>query len=652
MNDLEVIRSAPRNASLSGLSGRRAVLLGLFFFGAIVITLPTVPYLFPVSPDVASSAAVAGYSNRVAFQLAMIILALCTALFALVSRSGLLWAPEAPESHEARITKSGVIRIPELTVVFLSAGFLYLPWALAETGPFTEDDFFLSVLHRMQIGQSPYLDFEFMYGPLMLFLPHLWLKLFGYSATSYYGYVALAEAVKFTLLATFLQLCFERFRARLTAFIILAPLLFNVLLGPNYDGVRQLLPASILMVIAARPLGRRTAIVVPLMTGALLAYSHEFGAACLAAIVAVYLLLAWKNGARENLARLCLILVFSVAIWLIITGAILGNSFVPYLESSWDLARRYQLGEFGFPFYWTGNSLGVFGLLILTGAIVGAGIGREKSMGLLAGDLLLVGGFAYNLVGLKSGLNRCDLWHLTTPIFALATAFAIPWPSRLFPIESVRRFGCALIFVISMTFLAGLAPASSQVFRNWFHGIKQLAVGGSVADRAPIESATPVIRNRLSSEVASLRDYLLSAGRDRPVVYYSRMWPLDKIIGVPNAAYPTTSALTSEDAGNKIANFLSRNRNALVVIDLETYQRVFRIADRAQAPEPTDFYKPTLTKSIVSWLSTAHFRVIEGEIIAQDLRWDRTVGSYLRANHAPAAMLGASVVLADKARMP
>ncbi|HKQ77208.1 MAG TPA: hypothetical protein VJ810_26155 [Blastocatellia bacterium] len=651
MTDLEAIRLASRKSSLSGHSGRRAISLGLFFFAAIVLTLPTVPYLFTVSPGVASSSAAAGYSNRVAFQLAIIIIALCAAVFAMVSRFGLAWFPEAPESFEERAPKPGFVRIPELSVVFVSVGFLYLPWALNQTGPFTEDDFFLSVLHRMEIGQRPYLDFEFMYGPLMLFLPHLWLKAFGYSATSYYGYVAVVEAAKFTLLTAFLQFCFERFRARLTAFIILAPLLFNVLLGPNYDGIRQLLPAFILMVIAAHPLGRRTAVVVPLMAGALLAYSHEFGLACLAAIVAIYLLLAWKNGARENLTQLCVILVSSVASWLVIAGAILGKSFIPYLAASWNLARRYELGELGFPFYWTVNSLAVFGLLILTSALIGAGIGREKK-GLLAGDLLLIGGFVYNLVSLKSGLNRCDLWHLTTPIFALALAFVIPWPSRLFLTQSLRRFGCVIILVISMTFLAGMAPAASHVFGNWFQGIKRLAVGGSVADQTNIESATPVIRNRLSTEIAPLRDYLISAGRDRPVVYYSRMWPLDKIIGVPNAAYTTTSALTSEDAGVKIANFLARNRNALVVIDLETYQRVFRIADSDQRPIPTDFYKFTLTKSIVSWLSTVHFRVIEGEIIAQDLRWDRTVGDYLRANHAPAAMLGASVVLADKSQKP
>src|SRR5262249_10801197 len=145
MSERDAIRSAPRNPLLSSLSGLRSVTPGLFFFAALVIALPTVPYLFPVSTDVASSAAAAGYSNRVAFQVAMTILTVCAAAFALVSRYGS--GVEADPRVRPGVTagpevapawKSGAIRIPELVAVFVGAGLLYLPWALAETGPFTE----------------------------------------------------------------------------------------------------------------------------------------------------------------------------------------------------------------------------------------------------------------------------------------------------------------------------------------------------------------------------------------------------------------------------------------------------------------------------------------------------------------------------------
>src|SRR5205807_576032 len=103
---------------------------------------------------------------------------------------------------------------------------------------------FLTVLHRMHSGLRPYRDFEFAYGPLMVYMAHGWMLAFGYSMRSYYALICLLEAIQFSALILVMRRWIPNFRARMLAFGFLTVFLFDTLLGLNWNGMRRLLPAA------------------------------------------------------------------------------------------------------------------------------------------------------------------------------------------------------------------------------------------------------------------------------------------------------------------------------------------------------------------------------------------------------------------------
>ena len=85
--------------------------------------------------------------------------------------------------------------------------------------------------------------------------------------------------------------------------------------------------------------------------------------------------------------------------------------------------------------------------------------------GPLAGDLVLIGGFAYALVALKSGLNRADQWHLVPSVLVLATLIVLPTPTRIVPIQpALRRAGIALVAVVALTYSLGQCFQRAYIF--------------------------------------------------------------------------------------------------------------------------------------------------------------------------------------------
>jgi hypothetical protein len=612
------------------------------------LLLPTIPHVFAVEPGVASAAAAAGYSTRVAFNLVFFLLLACTGSFLLAAKYGWIMVPGLEKSLETG--ERGRFGLLEGLLIFTVPLLLYFPWALARTGPFTEDSFFLSVLQRMWVGQRPYVDFGFMYGPLMLYIPYLWLKVFGYSGLAYYGLVAIIEATKYLLLLLFLQAHFPNVRERLKAFVVLAPFLFNVLLGPNYDGSRQMLAATVLMIVASRPYRPWAVLVAGILEGVLLSYSPEFAMACAAAVAGIYLLLALRLHRIKSLLCLSAVLITGGGAWLAITLALLGRDFHLYLREFVNLSARYEKGEMGFPFYWTVNSLAIFGLMVLACCVAGVGLGSRAIRKISSGDLLFFGAFVYALVSLKSGLNRCDLWHLTTPVFVLALALVLPWPRSFFPFEGIQVIASVLLVIVAYTYVAGLGPSASQVFAGWVSGMREI-VGSHQPESMDVASAAPMIRRRVAPRLAVLSRYMSAGETRRPVAFYWRTWSYDKIIGIPNAIHPSFSSLTSDEEGEGVTDFLVRRPDTLMVMDREAYRRVYRLSDPSRPPEASGFYKVTPVKALLSRLSTVHFAVIEGEIMAQEQRWDRTVGSYLRGHYVVVAEFEKLVVLAEwKAR--
>ncbi len=105
---------------------------------------------------------------------------------------------------------------------------LYAPPFLARYGPYIEDSLFLNYLLRMHCGLTPYRDFQFIYGPLMLYPAFYWTEIFGYSMSSFFGYLSLLEGLQFAVLILVLQRYLPTRSKRYAVFVVW---LFRVLSG-------------------------------------------------------------------------------------------------------------------------------------------------------------------------------------------------------------------------------------------------------------------------------------------------------------------------------------------------------------------------------------------------------------------------------------
>jgi hypothetical protein len=124
------------------------------------------PLLIPAKPT-GSISYILGFNNRVALLSYLAVLAIGSFTLKI---PGLVQT--TPQSG-ARTERKWVIGI--LTVTALLCAVMY--WAAAFQQGFDEAPYLLTRLRQMSIGLHPYLDFEFLYGPIILY-PALWIYRF------------------------------------------------------------------------------------------------------------------------------------------------------------------------------------------------------------------------------------------------------------------------------------------------------------------------------------------------------------------------------------------------------------------------------------------------------------------------------------------
>ncbi len=635
---------------------REAGLLALLALCALLPVLAVVPYRFSIEPDVASAAAAVGYSNQAAYRGAVLVCLLTLAVAALLTRRRRLagrstsdaFMPDAVTNLELD-TGSGV-RYGELLLVVVAVVLLCAPPLLAGRGPFLEDQYFLSILHRMQGGQRPFVDFEFLFGPLMIYPARWWTEVFGFHLTSYYAYLALLEAAVFAALLFVVGRYVPKRSTRWAGFALLAVFFLNVLLGVNQNGVRRLLPLLALLVLASDPRPSRRIALGAGGIGLGLTYSPEYGVAALLAAAVMYAFLAIDGRDAGLVGRGAAIGGGSVLVWLAVSWALVGNGFGTYVRASLELMRHMSAGEAAFPFHWTLNALAAFGLLALSCVIVGRGLGGARGSDTSRGDFLLVAVLAYAIVTLKSGLSRCDMWHLDVPFVALGFAFVLPWRRERFRMSpAVRQIGLALLAVMAVTYLWGLAPPAGHVAAGWPSAVRDLvAPSGSDATLA-VETEAPALELELSRPdrgTIELARYLADpARRDRAVLFYADTWSLDKMVGRYKRYYSNDDFLHSEERGRELARFLDDRPDALVLMTRPTYERLFDLADRNGIAEIERNYRQGPWKQLGSYLSTVHYEGMRLERSALEARWTRTVGQRVRDGYEPLAEFGDVLVL-------
>jgi hypothetical protein len=621
----------------------------VLLFGVFAFALTVFPYYFPVEESVASAAAVAGYNNGAAYKAIVIASLLGVVGFGMLGHGQAASAESV--ANRARVPRVRLNRkvALELTMVVILVALMRWPWFLAKYGPYLEDDPFLSMLHRMQSGQIPYADFEFLYGPLMMAIGHGWMQIAGYSMTSYYGLLAIMEVAQFVVLLLVVKAFFPRRTAAFATFALLALFCLDTFLGMNWNALRRLLPALLMLLAASDGMAWRKIPVTALATGLLLAYTHSYGSACLAAIAAMYALQAVGERKLAPIARAAAFVGLSVAVWFVCVYVVLDGDVFAYVRATMAVISRFGVGEQGFPFRWTVNSIASFALLCLTVASIGQGLKRVyRGTRISVGDFYLLGALVYTLFAVRIGLNRSDIWHLTAPFLPIIVATILPLPRIAFVTgDRAAQFAHVLVVVMAATYFLSLAPTGSRFARGWIGGLRDTVLAYDSAD-VSVAFRAPTIepeRSHPHPDILALGRYLVDPEHvNRPVLFYANVWDLDKRVGVTNTIYPVDDFLLSDEIGIEVGEFLEDNPDVLVVIGRSAYERLFNpVANPAEQPNQVE--PATAMKSVLRVLSTAHYESVEIEYDLKLDRWERTVGHHIHSSFEPIAEFGAYLVL-------
>jgi hypothetical protein len=612
------------------------------FLGYVVLLI-TLPHTEPWPVEALNVAAVQGYRTNIAFQAAVAWSLLIMGAAALLGRVSNLSLPAAAAPAAPPPLRS---ILPVAALLAVAVALMYFPLALARHGPYGEDLYFLSALQRLNCGQLPYRDFEYLYGPLMLWPA----ARFGFSMTGYYAYLGLLTAGSFALLWVLLCYTVQDRRQRLLALLLLAPLLLDTLLGLNWNAFRRLVPLAALVLVAREPRAWRTTAAAAVLLGVALAYSHDYALLSIASLGGLWVLMAVRERDIALLGRAAVLVAGAVASWAILAFAVSGGEFLTYVRTAFMLTSQWSAGAGGFRFYWTLNSLATFALLSLTCVAVGHRLLRHWGEPFSAGDRFVIVTLLYALAGMKSGLHRSDFWHLNAVILPLAAAWLATWPGRLVDLGTMhRRVAAALIAIIALTALVGAAPSASQIARGTAAGWADLLSG-----RARAATADASLRGKsLQSERTVAEADVLALGRrlarpdlaERPVFFYLEAWTLPVRTGVCRQDYLVDDFMFPAPPYDPIL-FLEERSDVLVVMSQAAWAR---LTDLPDAPPIRHSWLDTPMKRIGSVLSSVHVENVRIEAVEKEAMWRRRVGSRVREEFAPHAATDRWVVLSRAA---
>ena len=620
----------------------------LFFWFGYVCLVAVVPVLLPPDPTLPNVAARSGYNTDVAY---LVIAAWSVAglvFFTLAGRLGWLQPVTDPDAARSSPAPPSLLRgwLPCLAVGLL-ASLLYWPAFLARYGTYIEDSYFLTVLLRMQCGQLPYRDFEFLYGPLMIYPAHYWMNLWGFSMHSYFALLAFLQGAFFAIALRLFQRHVPNVRERYLAFLVFVPFVLDTLTGLNYIGWR-VLPAVLAMVmVASRPHKTGASLTAAILTGLQLTYSYEYGAIAMIAVLLMYA--AVFAGDRKTAVALPAVVfaVGSLATGMVVTLLLTGESFSDYISATArTLAYAQQTGMGNFRFYWTLNSLALFGLLSVAVAVIGTGLAHIRRIPMNHNDRLLLVSTLFALGSLKIAIQRADIWHITLPFIPLLLALLWRSPRQLFVIgRFTQRAIWLLILVAATTRTIGLMPTGSAMVAGLLRGAQDVLQGkpaeGTVNTRTYCLQSE---RTHHDPDHVELGELLNSPPlKNRPVVFYGGVWWLGIRAGVCPGGYASYDVMYA-DSYRPLRDYVHANRDALVVMDVSTYQQLYENAlPEAQVAETS------MTKRLASWLSSIHYQQKQAEKEIKFELWKQNLGAFLIMNHRPLYRTEKFVVLEQAA---
>jgi hypothetical protein len=269
------------------------------------------PYHFPPHRDDQSVSTLTGFNNS---------LAVAALLAGVVILSAAAWWKKADLPLEADGQRAQVMGVWPLVIVCVIQTLITVVLLIATAGrpPAGEAQYMLGRTYPLASGMVPYRDYDFFYGPLMLYLPYGISRLFSAPIDSVYILLFLG----LQLLGLYLLWHIVRastaapHRQTLVFYALAAPTLPNLSLGLQYTFPRYLLAFAGLLVAArfTRLWAGRPAwllvIYMPLCA-VVFGLSPEVGLALIPALLAV--LIAQARFYRERIVRPVLALSISLA---------------------------------------------------------------------------------------------------------------------------------------------------------------------------------------------------------------------------------------------------------------------------------------------------------------------------------------------------
>ncbi|MGO9261340.1 MAG: hypothetical protein ACLQU1_34300 [Bryobacteraceae bacterium] len=358
------------------------------------------PYHVPASYTIDSLSARVGFNNQAAIIIMLAGLLVLT-LLRLAERHTPVFANEPAQSRA----------IPNwlliLAIAAVTIHVLFIAWITDGTSHYGEETYFLSKLLHMQAGHTPYRDFEFAYGPALVYLPYWCQVVFGLSA--HFAYCATVWL--FAVAGIFLLWALLRFSGGSRwLFVVLLSffLLFTLQLDLQYTLLRYISGFGALLAIEA--VSNRFAGWWPIIsvTGAALTVatvlvSPEIGIAFAIGLLA-YMAIEILRGSHR--------LLWAVAGYALIMGCLLwllpGGMF--------QAVTNYSSGFGSFPLLPSPYMLLYVGSLLWVIPFVCASVLWSLRFGgtpRLPFGVSLTGAFAVNAVALMPGaLGRADAGHV------------------------------------------------------------------------------------------------------------------------------------------------------------------------------------------------------------------------------------------------
>lgn len=210
-------------------------------FGLLILGVFVLPYFVPLSSAILSASALAGFNNSVAYAAYIFVsIPLAYVLARRITSTSALCSLEP--------ARRLLVAPPAIVLIVSGCHAALFMWLYLQRDGFVfaEALYFQDAVYRVQAGASPFVDFNFFYGPLLLY-PAVFLSKYLSVPAAYGVTYVLCYVAGLYLLYVVMAALFVRRWVAVAWFVLFAIGLFNPITGLNYTFGRFMLPAVTLL---------------------------------------------------------------------------------------------------------------------------------------------------------------------------------------------------------------------------------------------------------------------------------------------------------------------------------------------------------------------------------------------------------------------